>query len=102
LFQVCKQPYESLNTIISLYIYPVVQNKGKFGSHSFIELQTNFAGILLQHHFLFFMSKILNTAKKANMEQYDSGFQKSGRKKSAYFYPTQNSQCNKANMEQYC
>jgi hypothetical protein len=48
------------------------------------------------------MSKILNTAKKANMEQYDSGFQKSGRKKSAYFYPTQNSQCNKANMEQYC
>jgi len=66
-------------------------------------LQTNFAGILLQHHFIFFMSKILNTAKKANMEQYDSGFQKSGRKKkSTYFYPTQNSQCNKANMEQYC
>jgi hypothetical protein len=29
------------------------------------------------------MSKILNTAKKANMEQYDSGFQKSGRKKKA-------------------
>jgi len=46
-------------------------------------LQTNFAGILLQHHFLFFMSKILNTAKKANMEQYDSGFQESGRKKKA-------------------
>jgi hypothetical protein len=78
------------------------KNKRKFGSHSFIELQTNFAGILLQHHFLFFMSKILNTAKKADMEQYDSGFQKSGRKKSTYFYPTQNSQCNKANMEQYC
>ncbi len=27
------------------------------------------------------MSKILNTAKKANIEQYDLGFQKSGRKK---------------------
>lgn len=36
------------------------------------------------------MSKILDTAKKADMEQYDSGFQKSGRKKSTYFYPTQN------------